>query len=343
MAFGNRLINTGSAAGQPLTIGDYVGGGIVFYVDPVDNTQGLVVSTVDVGSQRWDNENSGTLATTTAIGYGKYNTDLATAINPSGYAPATAKNYNGNGFNDWYLPSRDEMAEIRNNKTVVNAACISNGGSAFQEIYYHTSSQVNTLNIWVVHPTNGVAQGGSYNIRPLRAVRSYSPSDKLNIGQLVEEGIVMYTDPTWSTGGYTISVDQILGYTPVAYNMSYFTDTPKGVKDGALATDQIISQFSGSTSFPAGACRAYKDGKWDFPTRDQLNQFKYNTTTINNAIVAAGGSSVPADNHNTSSIWLAYGGGWGYTNPITGNGSITTTGYRIRATKYVGTWEIFRS
>ena len=345
--FNSKMIGTNNAgaAGGPLTIGDYVGGGIVFYVNPDNNAEGLVVG-LDRGFGLRVYTGSVTASTTTAIGYARLNTDNLIAAHGTGFSPDWCRAYSGGGFNDWSMATRDDLNAIYDNYATINSSLSSNGGTYTIGTgdYGVSSSRVNTANMWGGSVNQRNVSVGTYNTDLYYyPVRSYSPFDELVIGDTIEEGIVMYKEFTWGTGGYTISVDQILSSAQVAYNTSYFsTDTPRGIKDGALATDQIISEFSGSTSFPAGACRAYKDGKWDFPSRSQLEQFSDNHTIINNAIVAAGGSAVPADNHNTSSIWLQYSG-WGFTNPITGNGSITTAAYRIRATKYIGTWEIFRS
>jgi hypothetical protein len=344
--FNSKMIGTNNAGavGGPLTIGDYVGGGIVFYVNPDNDAEGLVVA-LDRGFGRRIYTGSVTAATTTAIGYARYNTDNLIAAHGTGYSPDWCRSYNGGGFNDWSMASRDDLNAIYDNYSTINSSLSSNGGTYTIGTgdYGVSSSVVNTANMWGGSVNQRNVSVGTYNTDLYYyPVRSYSPFDQLVIGDNVEEGIVMYTEFTWGTGGYVISIDEILN-APVAYNVGYFSaNTPGGIKDAALATDQIISEFSGSTSFPAGACRAYKDGKWDFGSRSVLNQFKNNVTLINNAIVAAGGTAVPSATHNGSDIYLQYSA-WGYTNPHTGSGSLHTGAGRIRATKYVGTWEIFRS
>ena len=344
MSINNRLISTGAAGSPELSVGDYVGGGIVFYVNPNDNTEGLVLA-LDRGFGRRVYTGNVTAATTTAIGYATYNTDNLIAAHGTGFSPDWCRSYNGGGFNDWSMSSRDDLNAIYDNYSTINSSLLSNGGTYTISTgdYGISSSVVNTTNMWGGSVDQRNLSVGTYNTDLYYyPVRSYSPLDKIAIGDTIEEGIVIYTDPSWSTGGYVISVNQIMNG-PVAYNTNYFsTDTPRGTKDAALATNQIISEFSGSTSFPAGACRAYKDGLWDFPNRSMLNQVKNNVTTINNAIVAAGGVAIPSVNHNGSDIYLQYSA-WGYTNPLTGSGSVHTGGAPIRATKYVGTWEIYRS
>lgn len=344
--FNSKMIGTNSAgaAGGPLAVGDYVGGGIVFYVNPDNNAEGLVLG-LDRGFGLRVYTGNVTAATTTAIGYAKYNTDNLIAAHGTGFSPDWCRNYNGGGFNDWSMPSRDDLTAIFDNYSTINSSLSSNGGTYTIGTgdFTVSSSVVNTANMWGGSVNQRNISVGTYNTDLYYyPVRSYSPFDKIAIGATIEEGVVIYKDPTWETGGFVISVTEIMNG-PVAYNTNYFsTDTPRGIKDAALATNQIISEFSGSTSFPAGACRAYKDGLWDFPNRSMLNQVSNNVTTINNAIVAAGGVAITHSIHNGSDIYKQYSA-WGYTYPTTGSGSVHTGGGRIRATKYVGTWEIFRS
>ena len=344
--FNSKMIGTNNAgaAGGPLTIGDYVGGGIVFYVNPDNNAEGLVVA-LDRGYGQRVYTGSVTASTTTAIGYARFNTDNLIAAHGTGFSPDWCRSYSGGGFNDWSMASRDDLNAIYDNYSTINSSLSSNGGTYTIGTgdYGVSSSVVNTANMWGGSVNQRNVSVGTYNTDLYYyPVRSYSPFDKIAIGDLIEEGVLIYKDPTWETGGYVISVTQILN-APVAYSTSYFsTDTPRGIKDAALATNQIISEFSGSTSFPAGACRAYKDGLWDFPNRGMLNQVSNNVTTINNAILAAGGTATLNQIHNGSDIYLQYSA-WGYTTPTTGSGSLHTGAGRIRATKYVGTWEIYRS
>src|SRR5579863_4039692 len=89
-------------------IGEYYGGGIVFWADSTGQ-HGLISATTDqsIGVQ-WYN---GSYTTTNAIsnggpGAGKLNTYAIVISQGSGsYAALICTNYQGGGYGDWYLPS----------------------------------------------------------------------------------------------------------------------------------------------------------------------------------------------------------------------------------------------
>jgi len=72
-------------------------------------------------------------------------------------------NYSSGGYDDWYLPSKDEL-----NKLYLNQALI--GG--FYADWYWSSSEVNFGVAWVQSFANGSQASGvksnSYNYRPIR-------------------------------------------------------------------------------------------------------------------------------------------------------------------------------
>lgn len=115
-----RIIPQDPLPPQPeYKIGDVAFGGIIFYLD---NTKqhGMVrsVQPLDGNMWRWDVKAlNGTKyqpvevgATGTAIGDGLANTDkIISVLGDSENAANACKNYTGGGYNDWYLPSRDEL------------------------------------------------------------------------------------------------------------------------------------------------------------------------------------------------------------------------------------------
>ena len=130
----------------PIAVGDSYGGGKVFYIfQPADQgyvaneTHGLIAATVDQSTGiRWYNSNRGneiTGATATAIGTGKSNTDKIINVQQGSlnwYAAGVARDYKGGEYNDWYLPSRDELNLLYTQKVMV-------GG--FSNAYYWTSTE----------------------------------------------------------------------------------------------------------------------------------------------------------------------------------------------------------
>ena len=152
-------------------------GGFIFYFknDTIDGWNFLEMAPSDVSSNiAWHPTNIAvTGINQTDIGSGERNTN--TFINYFGVINNSAfgqtKNFNLNGFNDWFLPSRDELNLIRLNLLGLNL------GSISQNMIYWSSSEDSffTQNAWGVtmnnNPTGNIA---TYNklqqlkVRPIR-------------------------------------------------------------------------------------------------------------------------------------------------------------------------------
>ena len=160
----------------PIAIGDFHAGGIVFYVDGLGG--GLVCAISDQSSGIHFNPGlNGSLVTSLLIGSGSANTDAIIAhigsLNAT-YAAGLARLYTGGSYNDWFLPSQDELNEMYLNRVVINAAAIANGGSSFQYSPYWSSSVINYLYVYYQHLSTG-GQGAKSihtvdaNVRAVRA------------------------------------------------------------------------------------------------------------------------------------------------------------------------------
>ena len=164
-------------------IGDFAYGGVVFWIDPADNSHGLVCAVSDQStSEGWDGGNSAIPnAFGINIGTGSLNTDEIISVfgvNGNNYAAKLTYEYNGGGYDDWFLPSLQELNEILANKTIVNSTCTSNGGTSLLEVSWYWSSSVGTADnnrVWEVDMSNGnnaeALRGGNNNI--VRAVRAF--------------------------------------------------------------------------------------------------------------------------------------------------------------------------
>ena len=88
------------------------GGGIVFYLEPGSNgSHGLELTPADQsGGVYWGTSGTVVGGTENAVGTGAANTDLMLANDASTLTAATvARDYQGGGYDDWFLPSRDEL------------------------------------------------------------------------------------------------------------------------------------------------------------------------------------------------------------------------------------------
>jgi len=175
--------------GNPI-VGDIANGGVVFWVNPQDNTHGLVAaiscesSDFFFGRLPWrpnltlaDCQYFGPykLIGNTEIGGGLENTDRIIALNTgcdggvkTNYAAYFARNYSGGGYNDWYLPNITEVGLFHDNfsqirQTVYSQNCDQNGwGIAFG---------IDTRKIW---SSNGALDSGVSSQELSHATAGYS-------------------------------------------------------------------------------------------------------------------------------------------------------------------------
>ena len=184
------IINNGQVA-QSLSIGDFVGGGYVFWIDPTDNTKGLVSAVEDQSTGiRWFNGTHITTgATGTAIGTGAVNTTAI--INAQGetetsYAAGLASAYNGGGYTDWFFPSKDELNEMYINKSTLDAI---SGFTPFSASVYWTSSEVANNRAWKQNFSNGgqVSDNAKHSSSAVRAIRAVSGITSSSLSAITAE------------------------------------------------------------------------------------------------------------------------------------------------------------
>jgi hypothetical protein len=162
---------------QVATIGDLREGGIVFWVDPEDNTKGLVCALEDESERiLWYNDNYViTDATAAAIGAGSANTTAIIekqGVTETDYAAGLARANRGGGYTDWFLPSKAElnlMYEIIKKDELI----LDSSFNRFSNDIYWSSTEHDTNNASSQVFSNGAQfnfnKNSTYNVRAVRA------------------------------------------------------------------------------------------------------------------------------------------------------------------------------
>ena len=162
-----------TATAQTYRVGDTgPAGGIVFYDKGSfsDGWRYLEAAPVDFQISQWGLERIGLSGTGTAIGTGKRNTELIIAAlnrnNQTGRAAQLCRAYTLNGYNDWFLPSADELGLLYKNLK-------QRGLGGFADLLYWSSSQNNDHLAWGQYFDDGrqndVNKGNRYTVRAVRA------------------------------------------------------------------------------------------------------------------------------------------------------------------------------
>ena len=158
-----------------LAVGYNYQGGIIGYLDGT-GLHGLIVAPSDQGTTGWgepkDNSQTFNVVTSTDIGTGNANTIALSAVET--YAISAAKlcaDLNLGGYEDWYLPSRDELYQVVNNLKLI--------GFTKDRPYYISSSHAysysgNAYFVYFMSDTQiGVNSGSWTGDFRVRAVRSF--------------------------------------------------------------------------------------------------------------------------------------------------------------------------
>ncbi len=168
---------TCSACPSPASIGDFRDGGVVFWVDPADNTKGLVIELNDLStSAPWGC--GGTLiagADGTAIGTGAQNTiDIEAGCSTAGTAADLCSNSTNGGYTDWFLPSKDEWMEVYKNIQIINTAFLSNGGANISTPSWSSTENDSSTAAGFHGYTNWVNHGkDNFSVHHVRAIRAF--------------------------------------------------------------------------------------------------------------------------------------------------------------------------
>jgi hypothetical protein len=165
----NNVIST---VGCTYSVGDLVPalGGYIFYLDG-SGCHGLVAKTQgEPSNYKWSATNFNTWAFASGIFGGAQNTkkSIARAVTNNSTCPAaTQASLTDGGFNDWYLPSKDELDMM-----YVNLHLQGLGG--FSDNDYWSSTEAGNLTAWVQSFGGGIQGDGNKGyVAYVRAVRAF--------------------------------------------------------------------------------------------------------------------------------------------------------------------------
>jgi hypothetical protein len=160
------------------SVGDEVGGGVVFHVSATDIYVVAKEDITDGATTTFEWGCRGTdiaSAEGTAVGTGQANTTaIVTGCSSTDSAAYMCSNLTLNTFSDWFLPSKDELALVYNNKSTLESV---SGFNAFGSNNYWTSTQVvdNVNDAYLTFFFNGNQPTNNKNgTHKVRAIRSYS-------------------------------------------------------------------------------------------------------------------------------------------------------------------------
>ena len=181
------VVNATAGSGSTtFSVGDFAQGGIVFWVDETGQ-HGLVAAKEDQSTGvRWY---AGTYGNTQAKGDGPFSGEANTSIiiaaqvaigdDGSTYAARICNELQvtegGKTYGDWYLPSKEELDLMYQNKATIDATAGVNGGSGFASAYYWSSTEFSNIYAWSQFFYNGnqfVINKSSLTFR-VRAVRAF--------------------------------------------------------------------------------------------------------------------------------------------------------------------------
>jgi|GEM_PF-5938785 len=169
--------------GAPLT--DFIGlnheGGIIFYMDPSGNGTGLVSAVMDqsTGAQ-WGCFGTLIGGTNETIGTGQANTTaIVNGCGETGIAAKLCDDLVVGIYDDWYLPSKDELNEMWVNLADSDGDGTNTGPSdpnnigGFADSFYWSSSEFDDFNAWLQSFNDGFqpsgSKGGNVRVRAIRA------------------------------------------------------------------------------------------------------------------------------------------------------------------------------
>ncbi len=152
-------------------IGQSYGGGKIFYID---EGWGMIAAISDQGYIPWGCDGTIIPGTSTAIGTGQANTiAILNGCNTDWIAARLCDDLVLNGYSDWFLPSKEELTQLYNNRSVINGL----------EGPYWSSSQYNDWDAWYLDSYFGnfssYWKAYSFNVRAIRTFCITAPTQPI--------------------------------------------------------------------------------------------------------------------------------------------------------------------
>jgi uncharacterized protein (TIGR02145 family)/gliding motility-associated-like protein len=220
-------------------IGDNLAGGKIAYILQSFDfgyvpglIKGLITTNNDIASLSWG-RNGSSIGTTTYVGSGNANTNIIVQ-NTSGLNNAAGVCYdlNINGYNDWFLPSKDELNKLYSNKNLI--------GGFLNRLYWSSSeAQGGAFYAWSQNFSNGI-QEAIYNrsvdmqVRPVRNFTAYNYSIRWSTG---DSALFINVAPNKTTTYYcTISngITSCIDSVTIIVGINPFQDTTKICGDSTI-------------------------------------------------------------------------------------------------------------
>lgn len=147
MPIGNEIIENETIENEIIEIGSNYQGGIIFFIDETGQ-HGLIAAKEDqsITDPWWNHEFLITGAVSLSDGKGNTKLIIQTQGNTGLYAAKLCSDYESEGYKDWFLPSKDQLNILYQNKHLMEG---------FAEELYWSSTEYEIGSAWVQNFTTG--------------------------------------------------------------------------------------------------------------------------------------------------------------------------------------------
>ena len=262
-------------------LGDFAFGGIVFYVDETGEN-GLVCAPSNLngveegwnGFQWMDITVSGNqyvqlnASTSNLVGTGASNSSIIISSQGIGAdAASMCSLLDLNGYDDWFLPSLNELWEINLNSELISNIALENGGDQFDFGFYWSSSEVNSSDAWAINFVNleDAPQGsfelnrGKMNGYLVRPIRAFGTTQGCTDATAFNYNIEANTDD----GSCIAIIEGCTDETAFNYNAQANTDDVSCIAILNGCTDETAFNYNAQANTDDGSCIAVVNGCTD--------------------------------------------------------------------------------